>query len=90
LGYNRDSRALERARSRNSTEGGRTMKHWAHNGLKALTSACALSLLATVAWSQGPSIRWLGTHNGDQSTAWGVSQDGSVVIFATEQISLKT
>jgi len=56
------------------------MKHWAHNGLKALTSACALSLLATVAWSQGPSIRWLGTHNGDRSTAWGVSRDGSVVI----------
>jgi hypothetical protein len=66
------------------------MKHWAQNGLKALTSAWVLALLATVAWSQGPLIRWLGTHNGDRSTAWGVSQDGSVVIFATEQISLKT
>jgi len=66
------------------------MKHWAQNGFKALTSACALSLLATVAWSQGPSIRWLGTHNGNRSIALGVSQDGSVVIFATEQISLKT
>ena len=66
------------------------MKHWAQNGFKALTSAWVLALLATVAWSQGPSIRWLGTHNGNQSAAWGVSQDGSVVIFATEQISLKT
>jgi hypothetical protein len=66
------------------------MKHMAHNGFKALTSAWVLALLATVAWSQGPSIRWLGTHNGNQSAAWAVSQDGSVVIFATEQISLKT
>jgi uncharacterized membrane protein len=56
------------------------MKHMAQNGFKALTSACALSLLATVAWSQGPSIRWLGTHNGNRSIALGVSQDGSVVI----------
>jgi hypothetical protein len=35
------------------------MKHMAQNGFKALTSACVLSLLATVAWSQ--SITWLGT-----------------------------
>ena len=88
--YNRDSGALERARGRDSTEGGRTMKHWAQNRLKALTSAWVLAWMATVAWSQGPSIRWLGTHNGNQSAAWAVSQDGSVVIFATEQISLKT
>jgi len=66
------------------------MKHMAHNGFKALTSACVLTMTATVAWSQGPSIRWLGTHNGNQSAAWAVSQDGSVVIFATKQISLKT
>ena len=56
------------------------MKHWAQNGLKALTSAWVLAWMATVAWSQGPSIRWLGTHNGNRSTAWGVSRDGSVVI----------
>jgi probable HAF family extracellular repeat protein len=38
------------------------MKHWAQNGLKALTSAWVLALLATVAWSQ--SITWLGTLGG--------------------------
>jgi hypothetical protein len=47
------------------------MKHWAQNGLKALTSAWVLALLATVAWSQGPSIRWLGTHNGDREYSMG-------------------
>jgi hypothetical protein len=75
--YNRDSRALERARGRDSTEGGRTMKHWAQNGLKALTSAWVLALLATVAWSQ--SITWLGTTGGS-SYAWGVSNDGLTVV----------
>ena len=55
------------------------MKHWAHNGFKALTSACALSLLATVAWSQ--SLTWLGVlPGGDWSWAYGVSADGSVVV----------
>jgi probable HAF family extracellular repeat protein len=55
------------------------MKHWAQNGLKALTSACALSLLATVAWSQ--SLTWLGTlPGGSSSEAWGVSADGAVVV----------
>jgi uncharacterized membrane protein len=53
------------------------MKHWAQNGLKALTSACALSLLATVAWSQ--SITWLGTTGGS-SYALGVSNDGLTVV----------
>jgi probable HAF family extracellular repeat protein len=53
------------------------MKHWAHNGLKALTSACVLSLLATVAWSQ--SLTWLGTLGGDYSGAYGVSDNGVVV-----------
>jgi uncharacterized membrane protein len=53
------------------------MKHWAQNGLKALTSACALSLLATVAWSQ--SITWLGT-TGRSSYASGVSNDGLTVV----------
>jgi len=56
------------------------MKHWAQNGFKALTSACVLSMMATVAWSQGPSIRWLGTLGGDWSSAFGVSADGSVVV----------
>jgi len=55
------------------------MKHWAQNGLKALTSAWVLALLATVAWSQ--SITWLGVlPGGDWSEAWGVSADGSVVV----------
>jgi len=54
------------------------MKHWAQNGLKALTSAWVLSLLATVAWSQ--SITWLGTLGGRESEAYGVSADGSVVV----------
>jgi uncharacterized membrane protein len=53
------------------------MKHWAHNGLKALTSAWVLALLATVAWSQ--SITWLGT-TGNSSYAWGVSNDGLTVV----------
>jgi probable HAF family extracellular repeat protein len=54
------------------------MKHWAQNGLKALTSAWVLALLATVAWSQ--SITWLGTLGGGGSGAFGVSADGSVVV----------
>jgi hypothetical protein len=53
------------------------MKHWAQNGLKALTSAWVLALLATVAWSQ--SITWLGT-TGSSSYAWGVSNDGLTVV----------
>ena len=58
------------------------MKHMAQNGFKALTSACALSLLATVAWSQ--SITWLGTLGGGGSGANGVSADGSVVVGGAE------
>jgi probable HAF family extracellular repeat protein len=54
------------------------MKHMAHNGFKALTSAWVLALLATVAWSQ--SITWLGTLGGGGSKAYGVSADGSVVV----------
>jgi probable HAF family extracellular repeat protein len=55
------------------------MKHWAQNGLKALTSAWVLALLATVAWSQ--SLTWLGTlPGGGYSEAWGVSADGAVVV----------
>ena len=51
------------------------MKHMAHNGFKALTSAWVLALLATVAWSQ--TLTWLG---GDWSWASGVSADGAVVV----------
>jgi uncharacterized membrane protein len=53
------------------------MKHWAHNGLKALTSAWVLALLATVAWSQ--PLTWLGT-TGSSSYASGVSNDGLTVV----------
>jgi probable HAF family extracellular repeat protein len=55
------------------------MKHWAQNGLKALTSAWVWALLATVAWSQ--SITWLGVlPGGGWSRAYGVSADGTVVV----------
>jgi probable HAF family extracellular repeat protein len=55
------------------------MKHWAQNGLKALTSTWVWALLATVAWSQ--SITWLGVlPGGGRSFACGVSADGSVVV----------
>ena len=55
------------------------MKHWAHNRLKALTGACALSLLATVAWSQ--PLTWLGVLPGQSSSfARRVSEDGSTVV----------
>jgi probable HAF family extracellular repeat protein len=54
------------------------MKHMAHNGCKALISACVLSMMATVAWSQ--SLTWLGTLGGDSIWAYGVSADGAVVV----------
>ena len=55
------------------------MKHWAHNRLKALTSAWVLALLATVAWSQ--PLTWLGVLPGQSSSfARRVSEDGSTVV----------
>ena len=54
------------------------MKRTAQNRFKALTSACVLSMMATVAWSQ--TLTWLGTLGGDWSSAFGVSADGSVVV----------
>ena len=55
------------------------MKHWAHNGFKALTSAWVLALLATVAWSQ--TLTWLGVLPGQSSSfARRVSEDGSTVV----------
>jgi probable HAF family extracellular repeat protein len=54
------------------------MKRTAQNRFKALTSACVLSLMATVAWSQ--SLTWLGTLGGNISSAHDVSADGSVVV----------
>jgi len=50
---------------------------------KALISACVMSLIATVAWSQ--SLTWLGTlPGGTWSEAYGVSADGTVVVgYAT-------
>ena len=40
----------------------------------------ASSLLATVGWSQQPSLTWLGTLGGGVSFATGVSADGRVVV----------
>ena len=54
------------------------MKRTAQNRFKALTSACVLSTMATVAWSQ--TLTWLGTLGGDWSEAIAVSADGSVVV----------
>jgi probable HAF family extracellular repeat protein len=55
------------------------MKRTAQNRFKALTSACVLSTMATVAWSQ--SLTWLGTLPGGRySEARGVSANGTVVV----------
>jgi probable HAF family extracellular repeat protein len=55
------------------------MKRTTQNRFKALTSACVLSTMATVAWSQ--SITWLGVlPYGRWSWAYGVSADGTVVV----------
>jgi len=51
---------------------------YTQNRFKALISACVLSLIATAGWSQ--SLTWLGTLGGNQSEAYGVSADGSVVV----------
>ena len=57
------------------------MKRTAQNRFKALTSACVLTMTATVAWSQQPSITWLGVlPRGRETVAHGVSQDGNVVV----------
>jgi probable HAF family extracellular repeat protein len=86
--YNRDSRALEKACGEDSAEGGATMKRTTQNRFKALTSACVLSMMATVAWSQ--SITWLGTlPGGGYSEARGVSANGAVVVgFAVNAAGL--
>jgi probable HAF family extracellular repeat protein len=49
--------------------------------VKALRGASVFSFLATVGWSQQPSITWLGVPSGvNDSQAYGVSADGSVVV----------
>jgi probable HAF family extracellular repeat protein len=55
---------------------------YTQNRFNALLSACVLSLIATVGWSQ--SLTWLGTLGGDWSEASGVSADGSVVVGEAE------
>ena len=55
---------------------------YTQNRFKALTSACVLSMMATVAWSQ--SITWLGTLGGSNSQAFGVSANGAVVVGVAE------
>ena len=54
------------------------MKGSRHFRVSALLSACVMSLIATASWSQ--SITWLGTLGGNESRAYGVSADGSVVV----------
>jgi probable HAF family extracellular repeat protein len=54
-----------------------------HSRFNALLSACVLSLIATAGWSQQPSLRWLGTLGGDESEAYGVSDNGVVVGWAS-------
>ena len=53
------------------------MKRTTQNRFNALTSACVLSMMATVAWSQ--TLTWLGTFGGE-CYALGVSADGRVVV----------
>jgi probable HAF family extracellular repeat protein len=49
-----------------------------HSRFNALLSACVLSLIATASWSQ--PLTWLGTlPGGDESEAYGVSDNGVVV-----------
>jgi len=55
------------------------MMQMVHSRFNALLSACVLSLIATVAWSQ--SLTWLGVSpDGIESLAYAVSADGSVVV----------
>jgi probable HAF family extracellular repeat protein len=57
------------------------MKRGAGFRNSALIDAIALSFVATVGWSQQPSLTWLGTlPDGGWSWAHGVSADGSVVV----------
>jgi probable HAF family extracellular repeat protein len=50
-------------------------------GIRNSVSAIALLFVATVGWSQQPSLTWLGTlPDGGWSWAYGVSADGSVVV----------
>lgn len=53
------------------------MKRVAYNRLSMLPSACVLSLMATVAWSQ--TLTWLGTPIGNTSIATAVSNDGMII-----------
>jgi len=53
------------------------MKRVAYNRLSMLPSACVLSLMATVAWSQ--TLTWLGTPIGNTSLATAVSNDGMII-----------
>ena len=55
------------------------MKRTTQKRFKALTSACVLSMMATVAWSQ--PLTWLGVLPGQSSSfARRVSEDGSTVV----------
>ena len=56
------------------------MKRATYIVVRALLSASVLSSLATVGWSQQPSITWLGTLGGPYSFGHAVSADGKVVV----------
>jgi len=56
-------------------------------GFQALASVSVAALLTGGAWTQQPSITWLGTlPNGARSYAQGVSADGAVVAGYDEAV----
>jgi len=57
------------------------MRHTAHSSVRSLLIAGVVLCMATVSWSQQPSLTWLGTLPGySYSGAMDVSADGTVVV----------
>ena len=57
------------------------MRHTAHSSVCSLLIAGVMLCMATVSWSQQPSLTWLGTLPGySYSGAMDVSADGTVVV----------
>ena len=63
------------------------MKQSGNKWIKALISACVMSIVATA--SRAQSLTWLGTLGGSYSEALGVSADGSVVVGISRDASGK-